>query len=125
MSFNTNLKQTPLAAGTFPAMVRGTKEKKTKHGDPMVIVTWELQDGPDKGRTLDEFVSFVPQMIGRNNHLLKLLGQPHGEEVEVDAMAWVGRSLTLKLAPEVQNGQVRTKVVEYLATEGASEELPF
>ena len=127
MPFTVNLKETPITPGTYLAEVRKAKETKTKKGDPMVIVTWALLDGPEAGRTVDDFISFVSEMVGRNNHLLRVLGQPHSAEVAVDAAQWVGAQCRLKLTIEaLPNGMPRTRVAEYLyLDEPDKDALPF
>ena len=126
MSFTVNLTETPLRAGTFPAKVHSTREIKTKKGDPMVFVDWSLLDGPDVGRIVSQGIVFVPQMVSRNNHILRVLGQPHGADVQVDPDAWVGRLALVKIVLEAQGSQVvEITSVGTDAVPTQDEEIPF
>ena len=104
--FRVNLKETPVKAGTYPARVVSIREIKTKNGDPMVFVDWLLLEGPDANRIISQGVAFVPQMVGRNNHFLNVLEQPHGDEVEVDPTDWIDRLALVTVALEANGSQV-------------------
>src|SRR3990167_5895942 len=114
MAFRMNMKETPVRAGTFHAIVRDARELSTKNGDPMVVADWELLEGSDQGRRVPQFVCFVPQMVGANNHILRVLGQPHTDEVDIDAEAWKEREaiVTVAIGPK---GPTVTEI-EYIDT---------
>lgn len=86
MSFTTNLSESPMEPGTYLATVIRTNEIVTKSGYPMVWVDWQTEDG----QLATQGIAFVPQMVGRNNHLLKAMGQPYGEALTIDPAAWEG-----------------------------------
>ena len=98
MAFRMNMKETPVRAGTFHAIVRDARQLETKNGDPMVVADWELLEGPDQGRRVPQFVCFVPQMVSANNHILRVLGQPHTDEVDIEAEDWKEREAIVKVA---------------------------
>lgn len=107
--FRTNLKESPIRAGKFLARVLSTREIKTKKGDPMVFADWLLLEGPDEGRTVSLGVAFVPQMVSRNNHILRVLEQPFGEDVEVNPDDWHERVALITVALEA-NGSTVTEI---------------
>lgn len=88
--FSTNLSEHLLDDGNYPAEIVRTKEIRTKNGDPMVFVDWHIFQGEERGRIVSQGIAFVPSMIGRNNHLLKAMGQPHGQAVDIDPDEWIG-----------------------------------
>ena len=102
MAFRMNMKESPGRAGKYTARTRKTKELSTQNGDPMVVIDWELLDGEDAGRIVPQFVCFVEPMKTANNAILRVLGQPAGEEVMIDAEAWVGKlgRVTVAIGPK-------------------------
>jgi len=106
MAFRSNLKETPVYAGTYLAEVISVREITTKSGHPMVFVDWELRAGPDVGRIVSQGIAFVPQMVSRNNHLLKAMGQPFGEDLTVEPTRWIGVQARVKVALDATGSTV-------------------
>ena len=90
MAFHTNLNETPVAPGIYTAEVVGTRDITTKSGYPMVWVDWRIEAGPHSGSLVSQGIAFVPQMVNRNNHLLKAMGQPYGKDLDVESSDWHG-----------------------------------
>jgi hypothetical protein len=104
MPFKTNLTEKAMDAGTYEAEVFSTREITTKSGYPMVWVDWRItESGPYTGGLVPQGIAFVPQMIGRNNLLLKAMGQPYGESLEIDPEAWHG--IPCLITVEHRNGK--------------------
>lgn len=120
MPFDTNLSETPMDAGTYNAEVFSTREITTKSGYPMVWVDWRVLDGAQTGMLVSQGIAFVPQMVGRNNHLLKAMGQPHGAAVTIDSNAWEG----VRCLITVGSGQKGMEVTDLAPADGNLSALP-
>lgn len=91
MAFKTNLMNDPIKPDEYDAEVFSTREITTKSGYPMVWVDWRITAGPNTGGLVSQGIAFVPQMVDRNNHLLKAMGLPYGKaEVEIEHETWIG-----------------------------------
>ena len=119
--FDTNLSETPMDAGTYHAEVFSTREITTKSGYPMVWVDWRIIDaGPQCGGLVPQGIAFVPQMVNRNNHLLKAMGQPYGKAVTIDPAAWEG----VRCLITVGQGQKGMEVTDLDPADGGQAALP-
>lgn len=92
-------------AGRYNLRIVSATEKVSKKGDPMVVVDYEVMDGPYAGRLVKfhNIVFFTDKTTngaGMSKTFLKTIGLPFEGSVTVDASKWVGRCLVGKVVLE-------------------------
>lgn len=92
-------------AGRYNLRIVAATEKVSKKGDPMVVVDYEVMDGPYAGRLVKfhYIVFFTDKMAkgaGMSKTFLKTIGLPFEGSVTVDPSQWIGRCLVGKVVME-------------------------
>jgi hypothetical protein len=95
----------PLPEGRYNLRIKSATEKVTKAGDPMVVVDYEVMDGPHAGRNVrfHNVVFFKDKErkgAGMSKTYLKTIGEPFEGQITVDSNRWIGKCLTAKTANE-------------------------
>ncbi len=95
--------------GKYNLRIVSAEEKYSKKGDPMVVVDYEVMDGPYAGRSVRfHYVVFfndkTSKGAGISKNYLKTIGLPYeGQNVNVDASKWVGRCLVGKVVSKTND----------------------
>lgn len=92
-------------AGRYNLRIVSANEKYSKKGDPMVVVDYEVMDGPYAGRLVKfHYIVFfndkTAKGAGMSKTFLKTIGLPFEGQVTVDASKWIGRCLVGKVVLE-------------------------
>lgn len=111
-----------LPEGTYRVVVDKTKETHSAKGNYMVKVKYMVTDGQCKNLVAWDNIVFHENMKGRNKHLLKVLGQPHVEEVDVDPEQWIGRELIIRIRHELWKGKLHGRITQYLYSDDEAAE---
>lgn len=112
-------------AGRYNLRIVAAVEKVSKKGSPMVVVDYEVMDGPYAGRLVKfhNVVFFQDKMApgaGMSKTFLKTIGLPYEGQITVDPSQWVGRCLVGKVVMEAgQDGNEypRVKFVDKYETD--------
>ena len=90
-----------LPAGEYTAHIKSSDLKDTKAGDKMLVLMWEVLDGPCKGRTLFENINlFNKGQTAREiaqrtmNSICIAAGKPNGVQ---DSSELHGKAMVIKL----------------------------
>lgn len=100
-------------AGRYNLRIVAAKETVSKKGSPMVVVDYEVMDGPCAGRLVKfHYVVFFQDKMangaGMSKTFLKTIGLPYEGKISVDPSQWIGRCLVGKVLMEKEldkNGQ--------------------
>lgn len=92
-------------AGRYNLRIVAAVEKVSKKGSPMVVVDYEVMDGPYAGRLVKfHYVVFFQDKMapgaGMSKTFLKTIGLPYDGKITVDPAQWIGRCLVGKIAIE-------------------------
>lgn len=95
----------PIPEGEYNLRIVDAEEKVSKKGDPMVVVDYEVFDGPYKGRSVQfHYVVFFKDKTapgaGMSKSYLKNIDLPFEGNVRVNSLEWIGRILTAKVVHE-------------------------
>lgn len=112
-------------AGRYNLRIVSAAEKVSKKGSPMVVVNYEVMDGPYAGRLVKfhNVVFFQDKMApgaGMSKTFLKTIGLPYEGQITVDPTQWIGRCLVGKVVMEAgQDGNEypRVKFVDKYETD--------
>ena len=93
---------TLLPDGDYDLQITNVTEKKSRAGDPMVNVEFEVINNTDfNGKKIFTNVTFMQADkpgAGMSTHFLKTIGQPWEGAIEVDAENWVGERVKAKIS---------------------------
>lgn len=108
--------------GRYNLRIVTATEKVSKKGDPMVVVDYEVMDGPYVGRLVKfhHVVFFKDKMVpaaGISKHFLKTIGLPYEGKEIVDSSKWVGRCLVGKIVMEAGAKYTGVKSVDKYETD--------
>lgn len=111
--------------GKYNLRIIGATEKTSKKGDPMIVVDYEVMDGPHCGRQIKfHYVVFFKDKnapgAGMSKSYLKTIGLPCEGSVTVDPSKWIGRCVVGKVVLETaQDGTEypRVKFVDKYETD--------
>lgn len=85
----------PIPEGPYHLRIVEVEETWTKNQDPMVNITYEVDDKGDfKGRKVwDRVVFLAPERQGAGMalHFLKTIGEPFEGKLEVEPERWIGK----------------------------------
>lgn len=92
-------------AGRYNLRIVAAVEKVSKKGSPMVVVDYEVMDGPYAGRLVKfHYVVFFQDKMapgaGMSKTFLKTIGLPFEGQITVDPSQWIGRCLVGKVVLE-------------------------
>lgn len=92
-------------AGRYNLRIVAANETVSKKGDPMVVVDYEVMDGPHAGRLVKfHNIVFFQDKTSKGAWMskmyLKTIGLPFEGSVTVDPAKWVGRCLIGKVVIE-------------------------
>lgn len=115
----------PIPEGKYNLRIVSATEKKSSKGDDMVVVDYEIMDGPFIGEEIRfHYVVFFKNKgtkgAGMSKTFLRVIGEPYEGKVSVDPNRWVGKCLTAKVVQEPdQRGQMfpRVKFVDSYVTD--------
>lgn len=111
--------------GEYQVVVAKAAEVVTKTtGKPMVRVMLRVTEGTYKNSPIFDHIVFVEAMKGRNKHILKVLGQPHEDDFNVNAEDWVGAECRVKVRHDLYQGKKRAKVSQYKYLQETETETP-
>jgi hypothetical protein len=125
----------PIPRGKYLLKIESVVEKRSRNGDPMVVVDFRVTDSKYSGRKIRfHHVTFLPpeaKGAGMAIHFLKSIGEPFEGAIAIESARWIGKTLygLVEQEPDL-NGVPRNVVreVESLA-EGAAlkdeEGVPF
>lgn len=103
-------------AGRYNLRIVSAVEKVSKKGSPMVVVDYEVMDGPHSGRLVKfHYVVFFQDKMapgaGMSKTFLKTIGLPYEGQITVDPAKWIGRCLVGKVVMEAgQDGNEYPRV---------------
>lgn len=115
----------PIPEGKYNLRIKSAIEKKSSKGDDMVVVDYEIMDGPFIGEEIRfHYVVFFKNKetkgAGMSKTFLRVIGEPYEGRVSVNPEKWIGRCLTAKVVQEPdKNGTMfpRVKFVENYITD--------
>jgi hypothetical protein len=77
---------TKFPKGIYRCRIVDVKAGVSSKGDDLIIVTWEVEDGPRTGQTFKE------RMVSVSFYFLKGIGEPAGYGDNWDTQNWFGKS---------------------------------
>lgn len=87
----------PLPKGKYLLQIEAAAEKRSKNGDPQVVVTFKVRDSRFNGRRIRfHNVTFLPEEAegsGIAIHFVKSIGEPWQGQLVVEPTRWIGKLL--------------------------------
>lgn len=86
--------------GRHPAMVSDVSERDSKAGDPMLVIEYEVTEGPDEGKRARQFF-LLERSYGQESLLKTLdrLGVECDDEGGFDRTSLIGLAVTIDVVP--------------------------
>lgn len=118
---------TPLPPGTYPCILRNIEEKKTRGGDEMWSLQWEVASGEKAGRKIFDNLVFSIAALPRVKLVCKRLGIDTGKEVDLVPSMLMEKAALITVEITEYEGKERNQVLfdGVEARDQAEDELPF
>ncbi|MBI4063490.1 MAG: DUF669 domain-containing protein [Elusimicrobia bacterium] len=88
---------TPIPKGKYLLRVESATQKRSRNGDPMVVVDFTVAEGQYQGRRIRfHNVTFLPpesKGAGISIHFLKTIGESYEGRLEIAPERWIGKLL--------------------------------
>lgn len=109
--------------GTYAVVVNKAELTKSREGNNMIKMEFEVTEGPHKGAKLFENCSLQPQALFKLKSVMLALGMdiPNGS-FDLDTNDLVGLNCEVEVGHETYEGKKRARILEYINAEEADEE---
>lgn len=109
--------------GTYAVVVNKAELTKSREGNNMIKMEFEVTEGPHKGAKLFENCSLQPQALFKLKSVMLALGMniPDGS-FDLDTNDLVGLNCEVEVGHETYEGKKRARILEYINAEEADEE---
>lgn len=109
--------------GTYAVVVNKAELTKSREGNNMIKMEFEVTEGPHKGAKLFENCSLQPQALFKLKSVMLALGMniPEGS-FDLDTNDLVGLNCEVEVGHETYEGKKRARILEYINAEEADEE---
>lgn len=109
--------------GTYAVVVNKAELTKSREGNNMIKMEFEVTEGPHKGFKLFENCSLQPQALFKLKSVMLALGMniPEGS-FDLDTNDLVGLNCEVEVGHETYEGKKRARILEYINAEEADEE---
>lgn len=109
--------------GTYAVVVNKAELTKSREGNNMIKLEFEVTEGPHKGAKLFENCSLQPQALFKLKSVMLALGMniPEGS-FDLDTNDLVGLNCEVEVGHETYEGKKRARILEYINAEEADEE---
>lgn len=109
--------------GTYAVVVNKAELTKSREGNNMIKLEFEVTEGPHKGAKLFENCSLQPQALFKLKGVMLALGMniPDGS-FDLDTNDLVGLNCEVEVGHETYEGKKRARILEYINAEEADEE---
>lgn len=106
-----------LPPGIYLAKIAEAKEETSSKGNPMLVLTWRVEQGEWRGSEIREWVTVIESTAGKVVALLQYTGTPVPPDGMLDPSALVGKRAEIVVRPDtyVKDGEVKptTKIKGY------------
>lgn len=109
--------------GTYAVVVNKAELTKSREGNNMIKLEFEVTEGPHKGAKLFENCSLQPQALFKLKGVMLALGMdiPNGS-FDLDTNDLVGLNCEVEVGHETYEGKKRARILEYINPEEADED---
>lgn len=109
--------------GTYAVVVNKAELTKSREGNNMIKMEFEVTEGPHKGAKLFENCSLQPQALFKLKSVMLALGMdiPNGS-FDLDTNDLVGLNCEVEVGHETYEGKKRARILEYINAGEADEE---
>lgn len=109
--------------GTYAVVVNKAELTKSREGNNMIKMEFEVTEGPHKGAKLFENCSLQPQALFKLKSVMLALGMniPDGS-FDLDTNDLVGLNCEVEVGHETYEGKKRARILEYINAEEANED---
>lgn len=109
--------------GTYAVVVNKAELTKSREGNNMIKMEFEVTEGPHKGAKLFENCSLQPQALFKLKSVMLALGMdiPNGS-FDLDTNDLVGLNCEVEVGHETYEGKKRARILEYINAEESDEE---
>ena len=109
--------------GTYAVVVNKAELTKSREGNNMIKLEFEVTEGPHKGAKLFENCSLQPQALFKLKGVMLALGMdiPDGS-FDLDINDLVGLNCEVEVGHETYEGKKRARILEYINPEEAEED---
>lgn len=109
--------------GTYAVVVNKAELTKSREGNNMIKMEFEVTEGPHKGAKLFENCSLQPQALFKLKSVMLALGMdiPEGS-FDLDTNDLVGLNCEVEVGHETYEGKKRARILEYINAEESDEE---
>lgn len=109
--------------GTYAVVVNKAELTKSREGNNMIKLEFEVTEGPHKGAKLFENCSLQPQALFKLKGVMLALGMdiPDGS-FDLDTNDLVGLNCEVEVGHETYEGKKRARILEYINPEEADED---
>lgn len=120
----------PIPKARYLLRLESATPKRSKNGDPMVVVDFKVHEGRYAGRRLRfHNVTFLPaesKGAGMALHFLKTIGEPFEGPIDIAPERWIGKLLVGHVDQEPDfNGVIRNVVKDVEIYDENAEGVPF
>ena len=119
---NEAMSRDPLPDGSYNVKIEKIDEKIAKSGRPLIKVRYKVISGPHAGRLIFDYVVLFAggePGAGMTMHFLKVIGQPHEGNFDVEPKNWIDKELSVSVITDPAYNSNKVKAREKL------EEIPF
>lgn len=100
--------------GIHTAKITKIEEKSTAAGDDMLVFTFTVISGEDKGCRVFDNLSLSDKALWKFKSVLEALGKKADGRVKIDLDNLIGKICDINVFWEEYNGQTRAKISEYM-----------
>ena len=109
--------------GTYAVVVNKAELTKSREGNNMIKMEFEVTEGPHKGAKLFENCSLQPQALFKlKSVMLALVMSIPDGSFDLDTNDLVGLNCEVEVGHETYEGKKRARILEYINAEEADEE---
>lgn len=98
--------------GDHIAKLKKIVQKTSEAGNQMLVATFEVTKGADKGATVFENYPLMDSVRWKLKSLLEALGMPSSGKLKIDLDAMEGRALIISVVHEEYQGSAKARIAE-------------
>ena len=108
--------------GRVRAKLKSVKKKPSRAGNPMLVFTWQIQTGPQKGQKISSYPSLMDNALGNLKEHLEALGLSGTVSKSSDSLLGKTAVLVIAESPGRDGGRPYVGVAQVLPKGSSLEE---
>lgn len=104
--------------GDYKVKIAKAEFGESQAGNPMITLTYQLLDGPKKGKTIKDRFALTEKAMWKLYNMLVALGKKvPKKKVNLKPAEWVGEELVVTLEDDEYDGKMYSSVADYINVE--------